>query len=165
MHPSARHTCRPCWARIHDHGGDLLILVAAWGCQAAIWYSCVSPPRISLSRCELAVGPVRPGCVVVAQVLGQYPVQRVLIDDQQPVEELPTQGTDDPFADGVLLWAPAVAAVLDISDATPTVIRRRCQASSVPGVTSRWARNTAGSSRASAARTARSAQSGFARAI
>jgi hypothetical protein len=44
------------------------------------------------------------------------------------------------------------------------VIRRRCQASSVPGVTSRWARSMAGSSRASAARTARSAQSGFARA-
>jgi hypothetical protein len=32
------------------------------------------------------------------------------------------------------------------------VIRRRCQASSVPGVTSRWARGTAGSSRASAHR-------------
>ena len=40
------------------------------------------------------------------------------------------------------------------------VIRRRCQASSVPGVTSRWARSTAGSCRASAARMARSAQSG-----
>jgi hypothetical protein len=32
------------------------------------------------------------------------------------------------------------------------------------GVTSRWARSTAGSNRASAARTARSAQSGFGRA-
>jgi hypothetical protein len=33
----------------------------------------------------------------------------VLIDDQQPVEELPAQGTYDPFADGVrsrrLRWA------------------------------------------------------------
>ena len=38
------------------------------------------------------------------------------------------------------------------------LIRRRCQASSVPGVTSRWARSSAGSGRASAARTARPAQ-------
>ena len=44
------------------------------------------------------------------------------------------------------------------------VISRRCQASSVPGVTSRWARSTAGSCRASAARMARSAQSGLGRA-
>ena len=36
------------------------------------------------------------------------------------------------------------------------VISWRCQASSVPGVTSRWARSPAGSSRASAARMARS---------
>ena len=42
-----------------------------------------------------------------------------------------------------------------------SVIRRRCQANKVPGVTSRWERNAAGSSRASAARTVRSAQSGF----
>ncbi len=40
----------------------------------------------------------------------------------------------------------------------------RIGASSVPGVTSRWARSPAGSNRASAARTARSAQSGFGRA-
>ena len=38
-------------------------------------------------------------------------------------------------------------------------IRRRCQASSVPGVTRRWRRSPAGSSRASAARTAQPAQS------
>jgi hypothetical protein len=44
------------------------------------------------------------------------------------------------------------------------VIRRRCQASSVPGVTSRWGRNSAVSSRASVASIARSAQSGFGRA-
>jgi len=41
------------------------------------------------------------------------------------------------------------------------VTRRLCQASSVPGVTRRLPRSAAGSSRASAARTARSAQSGF----
>jgi hypothetical protein len=43
-------------------------------------------------------------------------------------------------------------------------MRRRCQASSVPGVTRRCPRSPAGSSRASAARMARSAQSGLGRA-
>jgi hypothetical protein len=42
---------------------------------------------------------VRPGGVVVQQVLSQHPAQLVLIDDQQPVEQLPAQGADDPFAD------------------------------------------------------------------
>jgi hypothetical protein len=63
-------------------------------CQAAIWYSCVSPPRtcfrrircsarlisggrVSLSRGELAKGTVRPGGVAVPQVLGQHPAQVV----------------------------------------------------------------------------------------
>ena len=41
---------RTCWARIHDRRGDLLLLAAAWGCQAAIWYSCVSPPRTCFRR-------------------------------------------------------------------------------------------------------------------
>jgi hypothetical protein len=40
----------PCWARIHDRGGNLRLLVAAWACQAAIWYSCVSPPRTCFRR-------------------------------------------------------------------------------------------------------------------
>jgi hypothetical protein len=40
----------PCWARIHDRGGELLHLVVARGCQAAIWYSCVSPPRTCFRR-------------------------------------------------------------------------------------------------------------------
>jgi len=54
-----------------------------------------------LSRGELAEGAVRPGRAVVHQVLGQHPAQVLLIDDQQPVEELPAQGADDPFADRV----------------------------------------------------------------
>ena len=54
-----------------------------------------------LSGCELAEGAVRPGGVVVPQVFGQHPAQVVLIDGQQPVEELAAQGADDPFADGV----------------------------------------------------------------
>jgi hypothetical protein len=41
------------------------------------------------------------------------------------------------------------------------VISWRCQASSVPGVTSRWARSAAGRRRANAARMARSVQSGL----
>jgi hypothetical protein len=35
----------------------------------------------------LAEGTVRPGSVVVPQVLAQYMAQMVLVDDQQPVEE------------------------------------------------------------------------------
>ena len=58
-------------------------------------------PGVSLSRCELAEGTVRTGCVVMPQVFGQYPAQMVLIDDQQPVEKLPAQGADDPFADSI----------------------------------------------------------------
>jgi hypothetical protein len=46
-------------------------------------------PGVGLSRCELAEGTVWPGGVVVPQVFGQHLAQVVLIDDQQPVEELP----------------------------------------------------------------------------
>ena len=42
-----KDTCR---ARIHDRGGDLRLLVTAWSCQAATWYSCVSPPRTCFRR-------------------------------------------------------------------------------------------------------------------
>jgi hypothetical protein len=42
-------------------------------------------PGVSLSRCELAQGTVRSGCVVVLKVFGQHPAQVVLIDDQQAV--------------------------------------------------------------------------------
>jgi hypothetical protein len=61
-------------------------------------------PGVSLTRCELAEGTVRPGGVVMQQVLGQHLAQVVLIDDQQPAGKLPAQGTDDPFADGVRSW-------------------------------------------------------------
>ena len=66
-------------------------------------------PGAGLSGCELAEGAVRPGGVVMLKVFGQYLAQMVLIDDQQPVEKFPAQGTDDPFADrvrsGRLRWA------------------------------------------------------------
>jgi hypothetical protein len=39
-------------------------------------------PGVSLVRCELAEGAMRPGGVVVQQVLGQDLPQMVLIDDQ-----------------------------------------------------------------------------------
>jgi hypothetical protein len=58
-------------------------------------------PGVSLSRCELAEGTVRPSGVVVPQVFGQHLPQMMLIDDQQPVQELPAQGADDPLADGI----------------------------------------------------------------
>ena len=57
-------------------------------------------PGVSLSRCELAEGTVRPGGVVVQQVLGQHPAQMVLIDNQKPVKNLPAQGTDRPGGRG-----------------------------------------------------------------
>lgn len=59
-------------------------------------------PDVSVSRWQLAQGAVRPGAVVVEQVLGQYPAQVMLVHDQQPVEELTAQGADHPFADGVV---------------------------------------------------------------
>ena len=66
-------------------------------------------PGAGSRGCELAERPVRPGCVVVQQVFVQHPAQVVLVDDEQPVEDLPAQGTDDPFADRVrsrrLRWA------------------------------------------------------------
>jgi hypothetical protein len=65
------------------------------------------PPGIGLGRGELAEGTVRPGGVVVLQVLGQHPSQVVLIDDQQPVQEFPAQGADDPSRRWRSLWAPA----------------------------------------------------------
>jgi hypothetical protein len=39
-----------CWARIFDRRGDVLLLVAAWTCHAAIWYSWVTPPRTCFRR-------------------------------------------------------------------------------------------------------------------
>jgi hypothetical protein len=48
---------------------------------------------------------MRPGRVVVHQVPSQHLAQVLLIDDQQPVENLPAQGADHPFADRVRLGA------------------------------------------------------------
>ena len=73
-----------CGARIHDRGGDLLLLAAGRGRQAAIWYSCVSPPRTCFRR-------IRCSARLIV----------VLIDNQQPVEDFPAQGTDHRFADRV----------------------------------------------------------------
>jgi hypothetical protein len=56
---------------------------------------------VSLSRCELAEGSVRPASVVMLQISGEYLAQVVLVGDQQPVEELAAQGSDDPLADRV----------------------------------------------------------------
>jgi hypothetical protein len=61
-------------------------------------------PGADLGWGELSEGTVRPGGIVVLQVLGQRLTQMMLIDDQQPVEELPPQGPDHPFADRVRSW-------------------------------------------------------------
>ena len=54
---------------------------------------------------ELAEGAMRPGRVVVHQVLGQYLAQVLLVDDQQPVEEFPAQGTENsPLAGRLRRW-------------------------------------------------------------
>jgi hypothetical protein len=58
-------------------------------------------PAVGLSRCELAEGTVRPGGVVMRQVLGQHLAQVVLVDDQQPAGDLAAQGADDSLAGGV----------------------------------------------------------------
>src|SRR6266516_6791781 len=114
---------RRCWARIHDRGSDLLSCCRRVGLsggdlvlvrETAEDLFPADPvlgevdlrwPGASLSRCELAKGSVRPGCVVVQQVFGQYSAQVMLADDQQPVKEFPAQGTYDPFADRVALGA------------------------------------------------------------
>jgi len=49
-------------------------------------------PGVSLSRCGLAEGTVRPGGVVMPQVLGQHLPQMLFIDDQRPVEGTPGGG-------------------------------------------------------------------------
>jgi hypothetical protein len=66
-------------------------------------------PGAGLSGCELAKSTVRSRGVVVLKVFGQHQAQMVLVYNQQPVDDLPAQGADDPFADGVrsgcLWWA------------------------------------------------------------
>jgi hypothetical protein len=56
-------------------------------------------PAASLCRCELAEGPVRPGGVVVPQILGQHPAQMVLIDNQQSVQALTAQRACGPLGE------------------------------------------------------------------
>ena len=113
-----------CWARIYDRGGDLLSSgssVALSGGDLVLvdepakdLFSAdpvlgeVDPrwPGGSLSRRELAKGTVRPGCVVMQQVLSQHPAQVVLINEQQPVEKFPAEGADHPLADRVRSGGP-----------------------------------------------------------
>lgn len=49
----------------------------------------------------MAKGTVRPGRLVLHQVLSQHPAQVLLVNDQQPVEDLVAQGADHPLADRV----------------------------------------------------------------
>jgi hypothetical protein len=53
---------------------------------------------------ELVKGSVRPGGVVVLQVLGRDLAQVTLVEDEQPVEDLAAQGADHALADRICLW-------------------------------------------------------------
>jgi hypothetical protein len=58
--PGGRESC---WARIYGCGGELLLLLAAWGCHAATWYSCVSPPRTCCRRIRYSARLISGGWV------------------------------------------------------------------------------------------------------
>ena len=88
-----------CRARLYDHGSDLRILVAPSGLSSGDLVlaresaeDLFSPdpvlgevelrwPGVSLVRCELAKGAVRPGDVVMQEVFGQHLAQVLLADD------------------------------------------------------------------------------------
>ena len=93
-------------------------------------------PAASLCRCEWPRARCGRAVFVVPQVLGQHPAQMVLIDDQQPVQELAAQGTVDSLADrvrsGRLRRAgenPTPSAVNTASKEAPAhyVLRRPCR--------------------------------------
>jgi hypothetical protein len=97
-------TCLFSWRRGLS-GGDLVFV-----CEPAEDLFAADPvvgevdlrwPGVRLSRRKLAEGTVGPGRVVMPQVFGQHLSQVVLIDDQGPVKDFPSQGADDPFADRV----------------------------------------------------------------
>ena len=99
--------------RVEPSGGDLVLVDESaedlFPADPVLGEVDLRWPRARLSRGELAKGAMWPGCVVVLKVFGQYLAQMVLVDDQQPVEELAAQGADHPFADrvrsGRLRWA------------------------------------------------------------
>ena len=93
-------TCVFC-SSVGWYGGDVVLvgepsqdLFAAYPVVGEIdrfrWLS------VGLGRGELSEGTVRPGSVVMRQVFGQRLAQMMLIDDQQPVQELPAQGAEAP---------------------------------------------------------------------
>jgi hypothetical protein len=75
-----------CW--LQPRGGDLVFVRESadnlFPAAPVIGEVDLRWPDVSLSRCERAKGTVRPGFAAVSQVFSQYPVQVVLIDDQQP---------------------------------------------------------------------------------
>jgi hypothetical protein len=58
------------------------------------------------------------------QVLGQHVAQVLLVEDQQPVEELPAQGAGEPFADRVRFGACGGLARILMASATSTARQR-----------------------------------------
>ena len=78
-------------------GGDLVL-----GREAAEDLSSADPvlgevdlgrSAMSVGWWQLAQGAIRPGSVVVRQVLAQYLAQVALADDQQPVEDFAPPGS------------------------------------------------------------------------
>ena len=63
---------------VRESAGDLFPAYLVLGEVDLRW------PAAGLSRCELAEGTVRPGGVVMRQVLRQHPAQVMLAYDQQP---------------------------------------------------------------------------------
>src|SRR5438034_5154741 len=105
----ARKYDSACWSafpQCRRSGGDLILVSESvedlfppdpvLGEVDRFWW-----PGAGLGRGELSEGTVWPRGVVVLQVLGHHPAQVMLIDDQQPVEEFPAEGADDPLADCV----------------------------------------------------------------
>src|ERR1039457_1941234 len=59
---------------------------------------------VRLRGWELVKGAVRPGGVVVLQVLGQDLAQVALVEDEQPAGDLAAQGAGHALADRIRLW-------------------------------------------------------------
>ena len=115
-----------------------------------------------------AVAPVTPATLDQEHFT---PLRRILADSIAKAEQL---ALDAPIAPARVLPGQLAHQLAHLvwTGGRPTAFgyvhflltRRRCQPSSVPGVTIRYSRRRPGSSRATAAITARSAQSGLGRA-
>jgi hypothetical protein len=88
-----------CCSRVELSGGDLVLADEPaedlFSADPVLGEAGSPVAGCQLEPVRAAKGAVRPGCVVVQQVFGQYPAQVALIDDQQPAGQFPAQGTYD----------------------------------------------------------------------